>query len=98
MSCYEAQAVLNTHVNLVDLTEGFGGAKDVEMFPSERALSRYTKDTGRYFSSSRNAVTLLKALLRKIEHPPEASSRRNEFGRIVGPWRGRRTWRQRRYH
>jgi hypothetical protein len=93
------QAVFNKHVNLVNLTEGFDGSKEIESFSSERPLSRYTRDTGKYFSSSRAAGTLLKAfkLLRKIEHLPEASSGRNEFGRIVGPRRGRGTRRQRWY-
>ncbi|RXW19643.1 hypothetical protein EST38_g6206 [Candolleomyces aberdarensis] len=77
--CCNLQAVFNTHVNLVDLTEGFDGARKIEVFSSEAALSRYTKKTGRYFSSSRAAGTLLKALLRNIEDPPEVSSRRNEF-------------------
>ncbi|RXW19646.1 hypothetical protein EST38_g6205 [Candolleomyces aberdarensis] len=78
------KAVFNTHVNLVDLTEGFDGAKEIDVFPIEEALSGYTKMTGKYFSSSRTAGTLLKALLRNIHDPPSASSRRNEFGRIVG--------------
>ncbi|KAJ2916726.1 hypothetical protein MD484_g3723, partial [Candolleomyces efflorescens] len=86
------KAVFNTHVNIVDLTEGYGGARIIQKFPTEAALSNYTLHVckpPRIFPRSEAAGTLLEALLRKIFDPPVESSARNEFNRIVTPGTGK---------
>ncbi|TFK21860.1 hypothetical protein FA15DRAFT_706874 [Coprinopsis marcescibilis] len=63
------EAVKATHVNLVDLTQGADG-RDVVIFPTEVALSNYTKETGRFFPRDHlEAGDLLRNLLRRIMNP-----------------------------
>ncbi|KAJ2929609.1 hypothetical protein H1R20_g7495, partial [Candolleomyces eurysporus] len=80
------QAVLNTHVNLVDLTT-LPENEEITIFASERQLSKYTRERSAIFPRS-DAVasgTLLHSLLRRITFPPPAGSRRDLNGRIIRP-------------
>src|SRR6266511_1876009 len=43
------QAVRNTHVNLVDLVDLVGTQETAQTFPTEVALSEYTRSTENYF-------------------------------------------------
>lgn len=64
-----SQVIERTHVNLVDLLTS-QGPQEVRKFPSEIALSRYTKATKRIFPSNHlEAGSLLRTLLRQIMHP-----------------------------
>ncbi|KAG2012137.1 hypothetical protein CC2G_012172 [Coprinopsis cinerea AmutBmut pab1-1] len=89
------EAVCNAHVNLVDLTTKYTAFTDdeghndntqrIQVFPSEVALSKYTKRTG--FIFPRYGVedgTILWTLLRRIEDPPPVGTRRNEHNQIIG--------------
>jgi hypothetical protein len=62
------QAVLNTHVNLVDLVEG--SKEEVRIFKTEQELSEYTRRTAKFFPK-KYAVDngILRALLRIILAP-----------------------------
>ncbi|TFK21862.1 hypothetical protein FA15DRAFT_758437 [Coprinopsis marcescibilis] len=65
------QAVKETHVNLVELTEGIDG-REVTVFPTEKDLSDYTMGNGLFFPSSNfKAGNLLRHLLRRILNPRE---------------------------
>ena len=65
------QLVTATHVNLVDLVDA-GGTRTVKRFPTEKALSTYTLTTKKIFPRENvHAGGLLKALLRRIRHPPQ---------------------------
>ncbi|TFK21866.1 hypothetical protein FA15DRAFT_696104 [Coprinopsis marcescibilis] len=80
------EAVLNKHVNLVDLTDAYDGVKRVETFDSEKELSEYTLRNNLIFSRHRVPTgTLLYFLLRRILHPPPIGSRRNAQGNIIIP-------------
>lgn len=57
-------------MNLVDLVDSKRSGVAVESFPSEVALSEYTKNTGKFFPrDNAHAGGLLKFLLRRIDHP-----------------------------
>ena len=74
------QLVTNTHVNIVDLLDA-GGTKVVTRFPSEKALSEYTLATRKFFPRENvRAGGVLRALLRRILHPPDEPTRQ-ELGR-----------------
>ncbi|KAH7884267.1 hypothetical protein F5I97DRAFT_1811764 [Phlebopus sp. FC_14] len=78
--CREIQrlriAVRNAHINLVDLIDKTNAGTRVNIFPSEMALSQYTKSTGKFFPLDlAHAGGLLKYLLRHIMSP-----RRGEAG------------------
>jgi len=62
------QAVLTKHVNLVDLVQG--DKMEVQIFETERDLSKYTKRTKKFFPKL-DAVDggVLRALRRRIFSP-----------------------------
>ena len=63
------QAFKDTHVNLVDLTQAVDG-RTVEIFPSEMALSQYTKSNDLFFPrGGLEDGNLLKSLRRQIMQP-----------------------------
>ncbi|TDL15743.1 hypothetical protein BD410DRAFT_902445 [Rickenella mellea] len=74
-------AVQHTHVNIVDLIDTHRTAKRVKVFPSERALSDYTKKTKKFFPKENiYAGGLLRHLLRQIMNPELADrSHLDEF-------------------
>jgi len=81
---FVSQAVWNTHVNIVDLTDGFGGDDEIEKFDTEEALSAYTLAERKKFPLDLAlAGGLLKLLLRRIDFPPDSNSKRNENGKVV---------------
>ncbi|KDN35285.1 hypothetical protein RSAG8_11720, partial [Rhizoctonia solani AG-8 WAC10335] len=64
------QLVRSTHVNIVDLVDTRVTRTPVTHFPSEHALSAYTRTTGKYFpKENAYAGGLLRYLLRHIENP-----------------------------
>jgi hypothetical protein len=68
--------VLNTHVNLVDLTTRRTN-DPVKLFETERELSDYTRATKKYFPRDDiQAGGLLKFLLRHINNPPSEDKAR----------------------
>ncbi|TEB23876.1 hypothetical protein FA13DRAFT_1739675 [Coprinellus micaceus] len=74
------ELVFNSHVNLVDLV----GEGRVTKFPTERALSVYSKKKRKIFpSDSLAAGDILTALLRYIYFPPPESSRRTSLGVLI---------------
>lgn len=78
------EAVFNTHVNLVDLTEGNESARKLVIFETERELARYSARKGRYMPSDSPMVGgVLRALLRFLKNPPEEDLKRDQFGRYV---------------
>ena len=86
------QAVRNTHVNLVDLVDLVGTQETAQTFPTEVALSEYTRSTENYFpKENAYAGNLLRFLLRRILHPKYSS---NESGRGRGRGRGGRRGRR----
>ncbi|KAF5341046.1 hypothetical protein D9611_005932 [Ephemerocybe angulata] len=77
------EAVFNTHVNLVDLTEA-GGGRTFTLFETEQELSSYTLETGKIMSSRSASIGgVLKALLRHILHPPRKALARDQFGQYI---------------
>jgi len=84
-------AVVDTHVNLVDLVDTPTTGKAVVLYKSEEALSKYTIKTGKTFSrKSAHAGGLLKFLLRRIFNPRlDEEGKRSEKGRRHDPSRGR---------
>jgi len=74
--------VLTKHVNLVDLVEG--NRKDVRIFKTEEQLSKYTRETSKFFPKE-NAKDggVLRALRRHILHPSAGatSGRLSKAGR-----------------
>ena len=61
------QAIVDSHVNLVDLTDS-DKEKRVRRHPTEEALARYTRDTEKYFPRKTAYHTgLLRYLLRQIK-------------------------------
>jgi hypothetical protein len=70
------QAVLNTHVNIVELVETHRTGQPVRKFKTEKALSKYTQVTEQYFPK-RNALAggLLRFLLRHILNPRHSTRR-----------------------
>lgn len=59
-------------VNIVDLVDTPTTQEPVVHFETERALSEYTKSTGKFFpAESAYAGGLLKFLLRRIMNPRE---------------------------
>ncbi|KAF6760720.1 hypothetical protein DFP72DRAFT_1165877 [Ephemerocybe angulata] len=79
------EAVFNTHVNLVDLTEANSNSQHkLVIFDTERELARYSKRTGRYMPSESPLVGgVLRALLRFLFNPPKEDLKRDQFGRYV---------------
>jgi len=86
------QAIKRIYVNLVDLEHAGhkGNAEIVQQFPTEVALSEYTKESGKIYE--RELVppgSLLELLLRRIWNPQpekvETSRNRNRVKRIKGP-------------
>jgi hypothetical protein len=68
------ETVMNTHVNLVDLTERKG--QHVTKFSSETELSEYTQEEEKYFpKKNAHAGGLLKYLLRQILNPSSSNRR-----------------------
>ncbi|KAF9531002.1 hypothetical protein CPB83DRAFT_148912 [Crepidotus variabilis] len=64
------QKVKQTHVNLVDLTDGYDGGREIIIFPTEEALAAYTRSNGRFFPKEEAyAGGVLKYLLRHILNP-----------------------------
>ncbi|KAF8988973.1 hypothetical protein BDQ17DRAFT_1393360 [Cyathus striatus] len=64
------KAVKKTNVNLMDLLETKRTGDLVTVFESQKALSVYTKRTGKYFPKEQaHAGGILKYLLRKINNP-----------------------------
>ena len=73
------QTVLKKHVNLMDLVHG--SKEEVTIFKTEKLLSEYTKETGKYFPKEEaKDGGVLRALRRHILAPREDthSSRRNK--------------------
>ncbi|KAI9067584.1 hypothetical protein FKP32DRAFT_1620026 [Trametes sanguinea] len=59
-----------THVNLVDFVEAPLSGKPIRTFKSEVALSKYTRDSKKYFPRDDvNSGSLLRCLLRQIMNP-----------------------------
>ncbi|PSN59007.1 hypothetical protein BS50DRAFT_509359 [Corynespora cassiicola Philippines] len=55
------------HVNIVDLIDGRRTGDEPPMFPSMKALRRYTRSMGKFFPKEEaKAEGFLKALLRKV--------------------------------
>ncbi|KDQ18857.1 hypothetical protein BOTBODRAFT_28344 [Botryobasidium botryosum FD-172 SS1] len=80
--------VLDTHVNIVDLTDTETTGEAVVLFDSEKQLSEYTKATGKFYPlDEAHAGGLLKFLLRQILNPH--LSHRGQGGRRPGRGRGR---------
>jgi len=80
------KVVLDTHVNIVDLTDTATTGKTVVLFDSEAQLSEYTKATGKFYPlDEAHAGGLLRFLLRQILNP-HLSHRGQRGGR---PRRGR---------
>ena len=81
------QAIKRIYVNLVDL-EHAGRAEDVQQFPTEVALSEYTKESGKiYWRDEVPPGSLLELLLRHIWDPqPEKvdASRSREHKQSTG--------------
>ena len=76
------QAVLDKHVNLVDLVQG--SKVEVRIFNTEKQLSEYTKETKKYFPKEEaKDGGVLRALRRHITAPREGlnSSRRGQGSR-----------------
>jgi hypothetical protein len=68
-----SQIVLKKHVNLVDLVGGF--SEDIQIFKSEKELSRYTMETEKFFPKESAADGgVLRALRRHILAPRESRS------------------------
>ncbi|TEB26967.1 hypothetical protein FA13DRAFT_1691786 [Coprinellus micaceus] len=94
----EAQiAFERTHVNLLDLTENHINKREIKRFPTVKALSEYTKGTGRFFP--RDDVQeggLLCHLLRHINNPRIDDEALKNGGRRLpgGKWRGRHAKRE----
>jgi len=66
----ELQAVLSTHVNLVDLVDAPRTGQPVPVFKSEFELSDYTIDSEKFFPrANAYAGGLLRLLLRHILNP-----------------------------
>ncbi|KAF5341039.1 hypothetical protein D9611_005935 [Ephemerocybe angulata] len=89
------EAVFNTHVNLVDLTEAHTTLQKVRTFATERELAQYTKRTAKYMPGRSPLMGgVLRALLRFITHPPENDLKRDQYGRYVkvGEGGGRSWW------
>jgi len=64
------KAVRRTHVNLVDLVDIFDTPEIAHIFPSVGALSKYTKESKKFFPRDNvHAGSLLKFLLRQIRNP-----------------------------
>jgi len=80
------QVVTATHVNLVDLVDGFENPdRLITKFPSVKALSEYTIDTGKYFPRANvHAGDLLKYLLRQILSPPSERQSHSRGGKRRG--------------
>jgi hypothetical protein len=77
-----SQAVLQKHVNLVDLAHG--SQVEVRIFETEKELSKYTQETEMYFpKKSAKDGGVLRALRRHILEPREgiSSSRRHKGSR-----------------
>ncbi|KAI0263443.1 hypothetical protein BC834DRAFT_313574 [Gloeopeniophorella convolvens] len=71
------EAVCQKHVNLVDLVENY--TKKVRLFESEEALSKYTRETGKFFPKEDAADGgVLRALRRHILNPRSARDRPHE--------------------
>ncbi|KAF8951643.1 hypothetical protein BDZ97DRAFT_1931980 [Flammula alnicola] len=69
--------VMSTHVNLVDLVDGFKSQQPVQTFSSAKELSEYTIENGKYFPmEDAYAGNLLKYLLRYIFDPSKNSGMR----------------------
>ncbi|TFK21864.1 hypothetical protein FA15DRAFT_696102 [Coprinopsis marcescibilis] len=80
------EAVLNKHVNLVDLTDAYDGIRGIQAFNSELELSEYTRRNKLFFPRERVPPgTLLYFLLRRIFNPPPIGSHRNAQGNIIVP-------------
>ncbi|KJA16384.1 hypothetical protein HYPSUDRAFT_147812 [Hypholoma sublateritium FD-334 SS-4] len=78
--------ILHTHVNLVDLVDGFNQGVFVTVFRTVHELSAYTTSTGKIFPRQNiHAGNLLKYLLRHIMHPEldDADERRNGLAQSV---------------
>ncbi len=68
------QVVLKKHVNLVDLVEG--DKKEVHIFRTEKELSEYTRETGKFFPKEDAADGgVLRALRRHILAPRDDAPR-----------------------
>ncbi|KDQ18856.1 hypothetical protein BOTBODRAFT_170847 [Botryobasidium botryosum FD-172 SS1] len=81
-------AVMDTHVNLVDLVDTPRTGRAVVLFKSEKALSNYTKNTRKFFPrDSAYAGGLLRFLLRRILNPP-SDDEKGRGGRGGGRGRG----------
>jgi len=77
------ETVMNTHVNLVDLTERKG--QHVTKFSSETELSEYTQEEKKYFpKENAHAGGLLKYLLRQIFDPSSSNRGVSHRGGHVG--------------
>ncbi|KAJ7111720.1 hypothetical protein C8R44DRAFT_632419 [Mycena epipterygia] len=64
-------AIEDSHMNLIDLIDIHTTGEPVHRFRTEKELARYTKKTGKIFTSSRaHKGELLTFLLRRIWHPP----------------------------
>ncbi|KAJ6507763.1 hypothetical protein C8R47DRAFT_57228 [Mycena vitilis] len=64
-------AIEDSHVNLIDLVDLTTTGERVHRFKTERELSVYTKETGKFFPRKRMFKgALLRHLLRRILHPP----------------------------
>lgn len=86
------RAVTSTHVNLVDLVDGFENpSTPVKIFKTVKALSEYTIETGKYFPRTNvHAGDLLKHLLRQILNPPSERQKHSRGGKRRGGPYGRR--------
>ena len=76
----------------MDLVDSFSTQETAEIFPTEAALSGYTKSHGKFFPrDNAHAGNLLKFLLRQIMNPHHS---RNEGGRGRNRGRGGRRGRK----
>ncbi|KAF8599060.1 hypothetical protein BDV93DRAFT_498125 [Ceratobasidium sp. AG-I] len=75
------QLVDSTFVNIVDLVDNKSTGEPIVHFESEKELSWYTRDTGKYFPrDNAYAGGLLKFLLRHIFEPNAAGRRKRKRG------------------
>jgi hypothetical protein len=73
---FSSQAVSTKHVNLVDLVQG--SRENIRIFESEKELSEYTKETGKFFPKEHAADGgVLRALRRHILEPRESRARQS---------------------
>ena len=75
---FSSQAISTKHVNLVDLLHGL--RENIQIFESEKELSGYTKETGKFFPKKSAADGgVLRDLRRHILAPQESRPRKGQL-------------------